>query len=56
MKKSTRDLIIENNVKRLRLNSHDREVYENYITYVRANLSINEYDSEKSCSIYLIIY
>ncbi|WP_243832044.1 DUF1129 family protein [Mammaliicoccus fleurettii] len=47
MKKSTRDLIIENNVKRLRLNSHDREVYENYITYVRANLSINEHDSEK---------
>lgn len=47
MKKSTRDLIIENNVKRLRLNSHDRELYENYSTYVRANLSINEYDSEK---------
>nr|WP_263314076.1 DUF1129 family protein [Mammaliicoccus sp. Marseille-Q6498] len=47
MKKSTRDLIIENNVKRLRLNSHDREVYENYITYVRANLSINEHDSER---------
>lgn len=47
MKKSTRDLIIENNVKRLRLNSHDREVYEDYLTYVRANLSINEHDSEK---------
>lgn len=47
MKKSTRDLIIENNVKRLRLNSHDKEVYENYLTYVRANLSINEHESEK---------
>lgn len=45
--KSTERLMRENNVKSLRLNNTDRETFENYMTYVRADLSVNPYDSEK---------
>ncbi|MEJ7523168.1 hypothetical protein WL510_14115, partial [Staphylococcus saprophyticus] len=44
--KSTSQLMRENNVKSLRLNNTDREIFENYMTYVRAELSVNPYDSE----------
>jgi uncharacterized membrane-anchored protein len=45
--KSTDKLTRENNVKSLRLNNTDREIFENYMTYVRADLSVNPHDSEK---------
>ncbi|WP_251518876.1 MULTISPECIES: DUF1129 family protein [Staphylococcus] len=45
--KSTEALMRENNVKALRLNNTDRETFENYMTYVRADLSVNPHDSEK---------
>lgn len=45
--KSTERLMRENNVKSLRLNNTDRETFENYMTYVRADLSVNPHDSEK---------
>ncbi|MCD8871968.1 DUF1129 family protein [Staphylococcus gallinarum] len=45
--KSTEKLMRENNVKSLRLNNTDREIFENYMTYVRADLSVNPHDSEK---------
>ena len=38
--KSTAKLARENNVKSLRLNNTDREIFENYMTYIRADLSI----------------
>ncbi|MGZ2416302.1 putative membrane-anchored protein [Staphylococcus caledonicus] len=44
--KSTAKLTRENNVKSLRLNNTDREIFENYITYVRADLRVNPHDSE----------
>lgn len=44
--KSTSQLMRENNVKSLRLNNTDREIFENYMTYVRSELSVNPYDSE----------
>ncbi|HLR20206.1 MAG TPA: DUF1129 family protein [Staphylococcus sp.] len=45
--KSTEKLMRENNVKALRLNNTDRDTFENYMTYVRADLSVNPHDSEK---------
>ena len=45
--KSTDKLMRENNVKSLRLNNTDRETFENYMTYVRADLSVNPLASEK---------
>lgn len=45
--KSTDKLMRENNVKALRLNNTDRDTFENYMTYVRADLSVNPHDSEK---------
>ena len=45
--KSTDKLMRENNVKALRLNNTDRDTFENYISYVRADLSVNPHDSEK---------
>lgn len=45
--KSTDKLMRENNVKSLRLNNTDRETFENYMTYVRADLSVNPHTSEK---------
>lgn len=45
--KSTDKLMRENNVKALRLNNTDRDAFENYMTYVRADLSVNPHDSEK---------
>ncbi|RIP15929.1 hypothetical protein BUZ14_16860, partial [Staphylococcus gallinarum] len=45
--KSTDKLMRENNVKSLRLNNTDRETFENYMTYVRADLSVNPHASEK---------
>ena len=44
--KSTAQLTKENNVKSLRLNNTDREIFENYMTYIRADLSVNPHDSE----------
>ncbi len=44
--KSTAKLARENNVKSLRLNNTDREIFENYMTYVRADLRVNPHDSE----------
>ena len=44
--KSTAQLTKENNVKALRLNNTDREIFENYMTYVRADLRVNPHDSE----------
>lgn len=44
--KSTAKLTRENNVKSLRLNNTDREIFENYMTYVRADLRVNPHDSE----------
>lgn len=38
--KSTAQLTKENNVKALRLNNTDREIFENYMTYVRADLRV----------------
>ncbi|CAM3009117.1 MULTISPECIES: DUF1129 family protein [Staphylococcus] len=45
--KSTDKLTRENNVKALRLNNTDREIFENYMAYVRAELRVNSHDSEK---------
>lgn len=44
--KSTAQLTRENNVKSLRLNNTDREIFENYMTYVRSDLRVNPHDSE----------
>ena len=44
--KSTMKLARENNVKSLRLNNTDREIFENYMTYIRADLRVNPHDSE----------
>ena len=44
--KSTAKLARENNVKSLRLNNTDREIFENYMTYIRADLRVNPHDSE----------
>lgn len=44
--KSTAQLAKENNVKSLRLNNTDREIFENYMTYIRSDLSVNPHDSE----------
>ena len=43
--KSTAKLARENNVKSLRLNNTDREIFENYMTYIRADLRVNPHDS-----------
>ena len=43
--KSTAQLAKENNVKSLRLNNTDREIFENYMTYIRSDLSVNPHDS-----------
>lgn len=45
--KSTERLTRENNVKSLRLNNTDRAIFEKYMTFVRADLSVNPHDSEK---------
>lgn len=45
--KSTQKLTRENNVKALRLNNTDREIFENYMNYVRADVRVNHHDSEK---------
>ncbi len=44
--KSTAKLARENKVKSLRLNNTDREIFENYMTYIRADLRVNPHDSE----------
>lgn len=44
--KSTATLARENNVKSMRLNNTDREIFENYMTYIRADLRVNPHDSE----------
>ncbi|MBI5973996.1 hypothetical protein [Staphylococcus canis] len=44
--KSTHELMKENNVKSLRLNNTDRQIFESYMTYVRADMRVNAYDSE----------
>ncbi|WP_392450045.1 DUF1129 family protein [Staphylococcus massiliensis] len=46
MNKSTEELARENNVKLLRLNNTDRDIYENYMTYIRSDLRVNQHDSE----------
>lgn len=46
MAKSTEQLMRENNVKSLHLNNTDREIFENYMTYIRADLRVNPHDSE----------
>lgn len=46
MAKSTEQLMRENNVKALHLNNTDREIFENYMTYIRADLRVNPHDSE----------
>lgn len=45
--KTTNELMKENNVKSLRLNNTDRQIFEGYMTYVRADMRVNAYDSEK---------
>lgn len=45
--KTTNELMKENNVKALRLNNTDRQIFESYMTYVRADMRVNAYDSEK---------
>jgi len=44
--KSTATLARENNVKSMRLNNTDREIFENYMTYIRSDLRVNPHDSE----------
>ena len=44
--KSTAQLAKENNVKSLRLNNTDREIFENYMIYIRSDLSVNPHDSK----------
>ncbi|MBO1198852.1 hypothetical protein J3T65_09045 [Staphylococcus simiae] len=44
--KSTAQLTKENNVKSLRLSNTDREIFENYMTYVRSDFRVNPYDTE----------
>ncbi|PNZ44814.1 DUF1129 family protein [Staphylococcus simulans] len=46
MAKSTEQLMRENNVKALHLNNTDREIFESYMTYIRADLRVNPHDSE----------
>ena len=45
--KSTEKLMRENNVKAQRLNNTDRDIFDNYTTFVRADFSVNPHDSEK---------
>ncbi|HDV5980661.1 TPA: DUF1129 family protein, partial [Staphylococcus pseudintermedius] len=45
--KTTNELMKENNVKSLRLNNTDRQIFESYMTYVRADMRVNAHDSEK---------
>ncbi|ARJ51220.1 DUF1129 family protein [Staphylococcus lutrae] len=45
--KTTNELMKENNVKALRLNNTDRQIFESYMTYVRADMRVNAHDSEK---------
>ena len=47
MPKSTERLMRENNVKSLHLNNTDREIFESYMTYIRADLRVNPHDSER---------
>ena len=54
--KSTAQLTKENNVKALRLNNTDREIFENYMTYVRADLRVNPHDSELMLNRTIFIY
>lgn len=44
--KTTNELMKENNVKSLRLNNTDRQIFESYMTYVRADMRVNAHDSE----------
>lgn len=44
--KTTNELTKENNVKSLRLNNTDRQIFESYMTYVRADMRVNAHDSE----------
>lgn len=39
--KSTAQLTKENNVKSLRLSNTDREIFENYMTYMRSDFRVN---------------
>ncbi|EIK0275274.1 DUF1129 family protein [Staphylococcus pseudintermedius] len=45
--KTTNELMKENIVKSLRLNNTDRQIFESYMTYVRADMRVNAHDSEK---------
>lgn len=47
MMKSVEQLTRDNNVKSLRLNNTDRQIFESYMTYVRADMRVNAYESEK---------
>lgn len=44
--KTTNELMKENNVRALRLNNTDRQIFESYMTFVRADMRINAHDSE----------
>lgn len=44
--KTTNELMKENNVKSLRLNNTDRQIFESYMTFVRADMRVNAHDSE----------
>ncbi len=44
--KSTAQLTKENNVKSLRLSNTDREIFENYMTYMRYDFRVNPHDTE----------
>lgn len=44
--KSTAQLTKENNVKSLRLSNKDREIFENYMTYMRSDFRVNPHDTE----------
>ncbi|MDT4065646.1 hypothetical protein RPP51_10285, partial [Staphylococcus aureus] len=44
--KSTAQLTKENNVKSLRLSNTDREIFENYMTYMRSDFRVNPHDTE----------
>lgn len=50
--KTTNELMKENNVKSLRLNNTDRQIFESYMTYVRADMRVNAHDSEKCYSVF----
>ncbi|MDN8864772.1 hypothetical protein Q0N06_13770, partial [Staphylococcus aureus] len=44
--KSTAHLSKENNVKSLRLINTDREIFENYMTYMSSDFRVNPHDTE----------